>query len=277
MKTLFLILQLLYTISGNGVNGKSYLLATHATVDQDYLDTIPGVYAAFGRCNKVITEFAVEDYEALSVLRTAALLPDSVKLTNFYSDAEYQEIADAILVQTGLSMSTLARMKPSYLTEMVRTELFKRWLAFNPDRSIESFFEVVAASKGIPVYGLDEVGETMYMLFDREPFEWQCKELQSIIETPELEIRQERTLIEMYKAGRLTDIAYQISGPDNHTTLSYSDYQIWMQRNRTWVKRLDPYLKEGKVFITLHAAYLGGDQGLIALLRAQGYKIKAIR
>ena len=75
--------QLLYEISGNSSKSKSYLLATNRLVEMQFLDTIPNVFKCFGKCNKVITEFAMQDYEALAALRQAALLPDSVKLSNF--------------------------------------------------------------------------------------------------------------------------------------------------------------------------------------------------
>jgi uncharacterized protein YbaP (TraB family) len=141
---------------------------------------------------------------------------------------------------------------------------------------LETFFETVATQNGKPIYGLDNVGETMYMIFDREPFHWQCTELKKIVESPEKEVRLEKMLVDMYRYGRLSDIAYTIKGPDNLTTLSYSDYQIYAKRNKQWVKRLQPFLKEGKAFITLNAIYLGGDQGLLAQLREAGYKVKAV-
>ena len=268
--------QVLYEISGNSTRGKSYLLATDKLVDITFLDTIPSVFKCYSRCNKVITEFAMQDYEAIAALRTAALLPDSVRLTNFYTDAEYKDINDAMLINLGMNMEQLARMKPSYLTEMYRTELMRRWLDYNEERSMETFFERIAAENNIPVYGLDDVGETMYMLFDREPFHYQCKELLQIIEYPEREVRLERELMAMYRYGRLADMAYLVKGPDNQSTLSYSDYQIYARRNPVWVKRLQPYLREGQAFITLNAIYIGGDEGLIACLRKAGYRVKAV-
>jgi uncharacterized protein YbaP (TraB family) len=42
------------------------------------------------------------------------------------------------------------------------------------------------------------------------------------------------------------------------------------------VKRLTPYLREGKAFITLNAIYLGGEDGLLAQLKAAGYRVRAV-
>ena len=268
--------ELLYEISGNGAKAKSYLLATNRFVDMTFLDTIPNVFKCFGRCKSVVTEFAMQDYEALAALRQAALLPDSVKLSNFYTPEEYTYIDNSLKINLGMGLDQLCRMKPSYLTEMFRTELMKQWIGYSEERSMESFFENVAAQRDMPVIGLDNIGETMYMLFDREPFHWQCKELLKVIEYPEKEVQQERTLKAMYLDGRLSDIAYQVEGPDNTTSISFSDYKVYTQRNQQWVKRLKPILTNGEAFITLNAIYLGGEKGLIEQLRAAGYRVRPV-
>lgn len=267
--------QLIYEISGNGSKAKSYILATNRMVDRQFLDTIPNLFNCFGRCDKVITEFTMQDYEAINALRQAAILPDSVRLTDFYSEADYQLINQSLLMTLHMGLDKLCRMKPSYLTELYRTELFRQWLNYDEERSMESFFELIAQEKNMPIYGLDKVGETMYILFDREPIHQQCKDLKYVIDYPEQEVRQERTIQTMYRNGLLADIAYQITSPDNTTSISYSDYQVYAQRNKEWTKRLDLYLKQGNAFITLNCIYLGGDKGLLAQLRAAGYKVKA--
>ena len=268
--------QVLYRVSSNSTKAPSYILATNKLVDITFLDTIPNVFKCFSDCDKVITEFAMQDYEAIAALRQAALLPDSVQLRNFYTDLQYKEIDEALRTHLGMGLDKLGRMKPSYLTEMFRNELLIQWLHYNEERSMEIFFEKIAIQNNTPIYGLDDIGETMYMLFDREPFHWQCEELENIINYPEREIRLERTLCNMYRYGRLTDMVYTFKGPDNTSTLSYSDYQVYAKRNKEWVKRLRPHLAEGNAFITLNAVYLGGEDGLLAQLKAAGYRVKAV-
>jgi len=268
--------QLLYQVSGNSAQAKSYILATNKLVDMTFVDTIPNVFKCFGDCNKVLTEFAMQDYEALAVLRQAAILPDSVKLRNFYTDAQYKYIDESLRLTLGMGLDQLARMKPSYLTELYRVELFRKWLNYDGQRSIESFFQAVAEERNMPVYGLDEVGETMFMVFDREPFHWQCEELLNLIENPERDVKQESTIRDMYLQGRLSDIAFQVAAPDNRSTISYSDYKVYCQRNQQWVKRLASFLHEGHAFIVLDCIYLGGEKGLLAQLRNAGYKVKPV-
>ena len=135
--------QLLYRVSGNGA-AASYILATNRMVDMSFIDTIPNAFKCFAECDKVITEFAMQDYEAISALRQASLLPDSIRLSNFYTAEQYHEIDEALRVTLGMGLDKLGRMKPSYLTEMYRQELMKQWLGYDEERTMETFFEKVA-------------------------------------------------------------------------------------------------------------------------------------
>lgn len=268
--------QVLFKVSGNSAKAPSYIFATNKIVGIEFLDSVPKLLNCFSQCSIVLTEFAMQDYEALAALRVAALLPDSIRLDRYYTTEEYQQIDDAMQLTMGMGMDKLCRMKPSYLTAMYRNELLHKWLDYDDQRSMEAFFQSIASDKNMPVRAIDDIGETMYMVFDREPFHWQCKELLQIIEYPEREVRQERVLAEMYRMGRLTDMSYQILSPDNQSTQSYSDYQIYAARNKEWTKRLRPYLVNGGAFITLDAIYLGGEKGLLEQLRAAGYRVKSV-
>ena len=274
--TLALQAQVLYRVSGNSAKAPSYIFATNKIVGIEFLDSVPSLLTCFSHCSVVLTEFAIQDYEALAALRVAALLPDSIRLDRYFTTEEYQKIDETMLLTLGMGMDKLCRMKPSYLTAMYRNELLHKWLDYDDQRSMEAFFQAIASDKNIPVRAIDDIGETMFMLFDREPFHWQCKELLQIIDYPEREVRQERTLAEMYRMGRLTDMSYQILSPDNQSTQSYSDYQIYAARNKEWVKRLRSYLVNGGAFITLDAIYLGGEKGLLEQLRAAGYRVKSV-
>ena len=94
--------QVLYEISGRSVKQKSYILATNRLVNMQFLDTIPNVFKCFSKCHKVVTEFAMQDYEAIAALRKAAVLPDSVKLSNFYSETEYEYIDNTLRINLGM-------------------------------------------------------------------------------------------------------------------------------------------------------------------------------
>ena len=269
--------QLLYEVSGNSAKAKSYIFATNPYVDVSYLDSLPlftHIFDLFDQCERVVTEFAFQDYEALAALRQSSVLPDSVSLSDLFSPSDYEYIRTACLSMLSLDIDSLQRLKPSYLTALYRDELLHRWLS--PQLPISIYFEALAGENEIPVIGLDNASETMYIAFEREPLAWQCQELVHLLNYPEKEVAQVQNLRQSYLNGRLNDIAFLIAAPDNETTISYSDYKVFCQRNKQWTKRLTPYFKDGRTFVTLDAIYLGGDEGLIAQLRSAGFRVKAI-
>lgn len=266
--------QWLYEISGKDSAEPSYILATNRLADIQFIDSIPAVYKAYGKCHTVITEMALYDYELERMLSQAALLPDSINMHQWYTVEQYAQISEALSLTLNLTLDKLSRMQPAYITALYRQELLRRWLTYDENRSMEYFFQAVARQQDKPVISLDDAAESIYMTFNREPLHWQFSELLHITEYPEREVKLEKALLQYYKRGKLNEIVYQVCMPDNLSTISYSDYQVYARRNLNWVQRLQPYLKEGGYFICLDALYLASDDGLLARLKAAGYKVR---
>lgn len=267
--------QLLYEISGNGSNAKSYIFATNRLCNIQFLDTVPNLFKVFSSSKRTITEMSLFSDLLQNQLAKAAILPDSVGLRNFYTPDEYREIAEAISLTIGIPFSKLDRMHPGYLQELYRNALYQKWLGYDENRSSEQFFQSVSAQQDKDIIALDSPTETLFILFEREPLELQIKELLQLVRYPERELQRERAILKLYKTGDLREIANYLMMPSNESTVRYSDYQIYARRNLGWVKRLKPWLEEGNCFICLDANYLGGDDGLLAQLRKNGYKVKA--
>ena len=48
-------------------------------------------------------------------------------------------------------------------------------------------------------------------------------------------------------------------------------------RNRKWIPKIEQYLRSGQTyFVVVGAAHMGGPEGILALLRARGYKIEQL-
>lgn len=268
--------QLLWQISGNSVEGKSYLLATDLLTDATIFDSVPNVFRLFNAADNIITEMTYTDSLLQQAILQNALLPDSLSLKKIYSNSEYAEISQAVQQYLQIPITQIERLKPVYINELIRQQLLREWADYNPDRSSDNFFQSLCLQTGKTLTGLDNTGETIFMLFEREPIEWQKTELLRTVRSPEKEIKQQKTISAFYRNGKLNEIAYQVSMPDNQTSISYSDYKTYCDRNREWVKKLTPMLKQGGQFIVLNSIYLGGDDGLIAQLRKSGYKVKAV-
>ncbi|MBR3565796.1 MAG: TraB/GumN family protein [Paludibacteraceae bacterium] len=268
--------QLLWQISGNGVSAKSYLLATDQLTDQSFFDSIPNLFKIYGQCSQLITEFEYNDSIMHMILLKAALLPDTTNLKKLYNTEEYNLLKEAVQLYLNLPIEQIGQLKPIYINELLRQQIIIKWADYNPDRSSDNFFQRIAIEQGMPMIGLDTTNEVVYIHYEREPLPWQQQELLRTIKYPEKEIQQAKTISRYYQNGKLNEIAYQVQMPDNQTSISYSDYKVYAARNKEWVKKLEPYLKEGNQMIVLNCIYLGGDDGLIAQLRKAGYKVKPV-
>jgi uncharacterized protein YbaP (TraB family) len=51
--------------------------------------------------------------------------------------------------------------------------------------------------------------------------------------------------------------------------------RLLTNRNRNWIPKLEGYMRSGKTYFAVAgAAHMGGEEGVVALLRARGYKVE---
>jgi uncharacterized protein len=79
--------------------------------------------------------------------------------------------------------------------------------------------------------------------------------------------------------------AYKEADIEGLTTSSFKDkdrkpemYEdMFYKRNRSWIPHIKTYIERGNVFVAFGAGHLVGDKGVLALLEAEGIKVKPIR
>jgi uncharacterized protein YbaP (TraB family) len=49
------------------------------------------------------------------------------------------------------------------------------------------------------------------------------------------------------------------------------------RRNRNWIPVMESAMKNSSTFFAVGAGHLAGNQGVLELLRKQGYKVKGIK
>jgi uncharacterized protein YbaP (TraB family) len=52
--------------------------------------------------------------------------------------------------------------------------------------------------------------------------------------------------------------------------------RLILDRNHRMAERMEPWLKQGGAFVAVGALHLPGEQGLISLLRQQGYSVRGV-
>lgn len=137
-----------------------------------------------------------------------------------------------------------------------------------------------ARSEHIPVAGLETVAEQL-QVFAGLPMDKQVIYLLAVAKrAPEL-TDQFETLIRAYAKRQIATIALiaKATEPmsDEEVKLgSDMEETLLRQRNLRMADRMVQYLDKGNAFVAVGALHLVGKEGLVALLRAKGYKVTPI-
>ena len=105
--------------------------------------------------------------------------------------------------------------------------------------------------------------------------------LDALIETLALGSRMDdavETMIELYRAGDVGLTMPMLKtltplGTDPDQGYAAFEQRIIVDRNKVMATRAAPYFNRGHVFMAVGALHLPGDEGLVSLLRQQGYTV----
>jgi uncharacterized protein YbaP (TraB family) len=82
-------------------------------------------------------------------------------------------------------------------------------------------------------------------------------------------------MLDFYKKQELDSIKNLVSKSEFGSD-KYDDILL-NNRNKNWVKQLNTIMKNESVFVAVGAGHLVGDEGLISLLRKEGYKVEPLK
>lgn len=131
-----------------------------------------------------------------------------------------------------------------------------------------------AVAKKKPVTGL-ETAEMQIAFLDTKSVEQQAKELYAMALDPQRAVADLKKMTEVYKLQDaeklLAASSSQMEADPTFVT------KLLDERNAAWITKLDKAVKSKPTFIAVGAAHLGGNNGVISLMRANGYSFKAIK
>jgi uncharacterized protein len=124
-----------------------------------------------------------------------------------------------------------------------------------------------------PVNGLETVA-FQAGLFDSIPYEEQAKELVNDIDSADGNRKMTQQLAAVYRSQDL-DAIEALSNKDDAGMKNYMDLLLY-SRNRKWAAALDGLLPGKSLLVAVGAAHLPGKQGVIELLRKEGYTVEPV-
>lgn len=259
--------SLLWEISGNGLSDPSYLFGTfHIMCKQDFRisDTleskIKGVKQFFG-------ELKLDDPALQTKLMSKLLMTDQT-LQTMIPENEYPVISKKFQEITGMPLIMLNNFKPFMSLSLLALNSISCKETVQP----ETEFVKMAEKYEIPVMGLETVDDQLGAI-DKEPVDSQILSLKKTVlnfdsvknvMTEMIAVYQQRNIDSLYRYMQQSGMS------DDFETV------LLDRRNQNWIPIMEAAIRNGPAFFAVGAGHLGGQEGVINLLRKKGYQLKPV-
>ena len=267
--------QLLYEISGGGLDKSSYLFGTHHMVPVETATKIDGVFRAFNDCSAVIGEFVDDNPEEMQrqILMASKMEQSIFKLLTSEEEAL---IDSALQAELGLTLANVQYMRPNVIAMIYEMTVRERVLKSQAgDMAMDSYFQVAGSELDKMVYGLETVEDQLKILLRSIAVERQAEILVETIRNTDDIITENAKLDSLYVKGDLEGLYDMLIETEDMTEAE--KFLLVDERNHDWFPKIEEHIKQEPCFIAVGALHLPGNDGLINLLRKAGYKVKAVK
>jgi uncharacterized protein YbaP (TraB family) len=267
---------LLWEISGNGVENPSYLFGTIHIIPSDDYFLPEGTLEAIGKSNKMYFEIDMADMSDMSKqmgLLNQAFMKDDLTLKDLYTEEEYEKVK-AHFDKMGIPLFFMERMKPMFLTVFAGGDIDPGDLQSGKAKSYEMEFYEMAKDSKKETAGLETI-EYQMSVFDSIPYQEQADMLLETIELGDASSGSMQKMVEIYKEqdieGMQEMFKEEDAGVEGHEDV------LLINRNKNWIPVISEAMTAGTTFFAVGAGHLGGPQGVIQLLREEGYKVVPVK
>ena len=264
---------LLWRISGKGTTRPSWLFGTMHILCASDARLTDSLKAAIASCDEVYFEINLSDMSDMLNSIKYMRMNDSKKLSDLLKPDEYARVKDYFTKHSSLlPFSMLERFKPMLISGLIEEQGLDCQTTDGMELMIMQ--QLHSSTEKKPVNGL-ETAEFQAGLFDSIPYEQQAKELVNYIDSADENKKATRQLAELYVHQDLDSIG-QLSDKDDPGMSGYMDLLLY-NRNRKWARELDTLLPGKSLLIAVGAAHLPGKEGVIELLRKEGYTVDPVK
>jgi len=263
--------SLCWKITGNGLSQPSYVFGTIHLISKKDFFLSKSTESAFKTCKTLALEVDLNmDKETKKEVGKSAMLPAGKIIDDYCSPDELKIIKSFMtdsVKMSGLKIKLYSRLKPMYLQSILLKEQIKG------AKSYEETFAKKAKKNNMNQVGLEAITLQMKIM-DTIPIDSQIKDMVSSIKEGKASVRNFNEMIAVYKAQNIEKL-HQLTVGEDSGIANFEDVFL-NNRNESWIPVIEGLIKKQAAFIAVGAAHLGGDKGVLNLLRLKGYKIEPI-
>lgn len=259
--------SLLWEISGNGLQAPSYLFGSFHLMcanDFQFHDIIKE------KINRTKQFYAEVDLWAPNLQQEMMSLMQlsGTNLEKLIGEKEFSRVDSLFKQITGIPLKAINPFKPFMASSILTLKSINCADQVQPETKLMEY----AKASNSPIKGLETIRDQMNAI-DTQPLDSQVAALkQTIIQFDSVK-HMMQTLINLYNKKN-PDSLYRFikenSRSDNFET------ELLIKRNKNWIPVITKAVKAMPSFFVVGAGHLGGETGVIALLRKEGYIVKPI-
>ncbi len=267
---------LLWKITGKNLKKPSFIFGTIHIIDaKDYF--LPeGTLSAMESSDRICFEIdmaEMSDMSSMMGMLQKIYMSDGLSIKDLLSEADYKLVSNHFSKQ-GLPMFFMERMKPMFLTVFASGDINPMSLDQGTMKSYEMEFYSLAKSMKKQTGGLETV-DFQISLFDEIPYDVQAKMLVEAVRSGNSDQNGEFSImIESYKNQNIEKLASLINSSES--SISGFEDALLFKRNSSWIPLMETQMAKEPTFFAVGAGHLGGEKGVINLLRKTGYKVKPV-
>ncbi|MCJ9692702.1 TraB/GumN family protein [Rhizobium sp. PRIMUS64] len=258
----------------------SWLLGTMHVSDSRVLDMPEGFYEAYDAIDTLtveLAEIAEPEKLVLEIFKHPELttLHGDKTLDHILPPDATSEVA-AGLKKKGINVNLMAKMRPWFIYASLQTRGCDIKRRASGLRVLDESLALEALDDGVNLVGLETPVEQIKALSD-VPDDRMLQNLRELLAFPNGMDDITETMISLYDQGKIGMIfsLMEVVSTDLAAEKAFENRMI-TDRNKVMAERAKPYLDKGRTMIAVGAAHLPGDDGLVELLRQQGFTVTAV-
>lgn len=265
--------SLLWRVSGNGLEKPSYLYGTVHIICSEDAALSANFKKIIGRADAVYFEVDLDNMEEMLSSIDQMKMKGDTTLETLLSEDDFEKVKQ--FVEDNNSILPFSEMK-KFLPILVSTILVEQIMDCDERTGIEEAVMEVAKKNKKPVHGM-ETSAYQFSLMDSIPYAEQAKELVAFVDSAANEERLKAEMDRFYDAYLDQDMykVEKITMEMDSTLIKYADMLLY-DRNRNWVVKLKELMPRNSIVVAVGAAHLPGKNGLIDLLKKEGYEVTAL-
>ena len=258
---------LLWQITGKNIQEPSYLYGTiHIMCPRDL--TISDVLKQkFSATKQLFLELKLDEPGMMMEMMMGMKMKDSSTLKSLLGKANYDSVNSIFKKNTGIQLEMLNSTKPILIVSMIYPFL----LGCTPD-SWENTFQKMAKAQNKPLLGLEKISDQMNVL-ESIPYKEQADMLAKTIFHLDSAKTVFLNMLEVYKQKDIAALYTLTTGDED---FGIYERDLLSNRNHNWIKIISVQANKMPTFFAFGAAHMGGQEGVINLLRNEGYTVKPI-